>query len=125
MSGLAADPIRGLTVRRAAPEDVPGIRAFMLQVFEQDYRYGYQPQWHWDYDDLQGVYLDNPRHTLFMVVDDASGGVVGTAGIRSGGPTSSSLPRWLVERYQPPSGPPRSSGCSSTRSIAGAALRGS
>ncbi|MFN8632957.1 MAG: GNAT family N-acetyltransferase [Chloroflexota bacterium] len=74
----------------------------MLTIFEQDYGYGYQPQWHWDYDDLQGVYLDNPRHVLFVVTDDASSEIVGTAGIRSGGPKSPTLPGWLVERYQPP-----------------------
>jgi GNAT superfamily N-acetyltransferase len=39
---------------------------------------------------------------LFVVVDDSSGEIVGTAGIRAGGPTAPRLPRWLVERYQPP-----------------------
>jgi GNAT superfamily N-acetyltransferase len=74
----------------------------MLRIFEADYGYGYQPRWHWDYDDIQGVYLDNPRHVLFVVVDDLTDAIVGTAGIRAGGPTAPSLPRWLVDRYQPP-----------------------
>ena len=92
----------GLTIRPATSADVPTTRDFMLKIFEQDYGYGYQPRWHWDYDDLQGVYLDNPRHTLILAVDDATGEIVGTAAIRAGGPTAATLPRWLVERYQPP-----------------------
>ncbi|MCC6176844.1 MAG: GNAT family N-acetyltransferase [Chloroflexi bacterium] len=90
-----------ITIRRAAAEDVPAIRAFMLSIFEHDYGYGYRPQWHWDYDDLRGVYLENPRHTLILASDDATGQVVGTGAVRSGGPTSETLPSWLVERYRP------------------------
>lgn len=85
-------------VREATPDDVPAIRALMLRVFEDDYGYGYHPQWHADYDDLQGTYLDNPRHTLMLAVDGSSGEIAGMAGVRSGGPTS---PQWLAERYQP------------------------
>jgi hypothetical protein len=89
----------GLTVRPATPDDVPAVRAFMLRIFEQDYGYGYQPRWHWDYDDLIGTYIDNPRHTLILALDTDTAEIVGTAGLRSGGPTS---PAWLAERYQPP-----------------------
>jgi ribosomal protein S18 acetylase RimI-like enzyme len=88
-----------LIVRPAASEDMPAIRAFMLSIFEQDYGYGYQPQRHWDYDDLQGVYIDHPRHTLVLALDPASGEIAGTAGLRSGGPTS---PLALARQYQPP-----------------------
>lgn len=70
--------------------------------FEQHYGYRYQPQWHWDYDDLQGVYLDNPRHALILAIKPGTGDIVGTTGMRTGGPESDQLPRWLVERYQPP-----------------------
>jgi GNAT superfamily N-acetyltransferase len=94
--------VSGLIVRPARADDVPAIRAFMLGIFEQDYGYGYRPQWHWDYDDLRGVYIDHPRHTLVLAVDEATGEIVGTGGLRSGGPTSPTLPAWLVERYRPP-----------------------
>ena len=94
--------MRDLTVQTACPDDVPAIRAFMLQIFERDYGYGYQPQWHWDYDDLQRVYLEHPRHTMMLAHDVATGALVGTAGIRSGGPNAPTLPDWLVARYQPP-----------------------
>ena len=92
-------PATGLTMRPATPDDIEAVRAFMLRIFEQDYGYGYQPRWHWDYDDLQGTYIDNPRHALILALDAGSGEIVGTAGLRSGGPT---LPAWLAERYQPP-----------------------
>jgi len=102
MPGQQAHSLPGLTIRRATTDDIPAIRAFMLRIFEEDYGYGYQPRWHWDYDDVQGVYLDNPRHVLFVVEDDVSGLLVGTAGVRAGGPAAPSLPHWLVERYRPP-----------------------
>lgn len=90
------------TVREARPEDVPEIRALMLRIFESDFGYGYLPQYHWDYDDLVGTYLDNPRHVLYVAVDDASGEVVGMAGIRAGGPPRSPrVPGWLADRYDP------------------------
>jgi GNAT superfamily N-acetyltransferase len=88
----------GLAVRPATTDDVDAVRAFMLRIFEQDYGYGYQPQWHWDYDDLVGTYFENPRHALILALDTQTDEIVGTAGLRSGGPTS---PDWLAERYQP------------------------
>ncbi|MCC7369044.1 MAG: GNAT family N-acetyltransferase [Chloroflexi bacterium] len=74
----------------------------MLRIFQDDYGYGYRPEWHWDYDDLQGVYLDNPRHTLLLALEDDTGELIGMGGVRSGGPTADTLPVWLRERYQPP-----------------------
>jgi GNAT superfamily N-acetyltransferase len=73
----------------------------MLRVFNEDFGYGYLPQWHWDVDDLAGVYLGNPRHALWVAVDDA-GAVVGTAGVREGGPRCPPSPRWLADRYAGP-----------------------
>lgn len=92
---VAAD----LVIRAAEPADVASIRAFWLAIFEQDYGYGYRPAWHWDYDDVRGVYLDNPRHALWLALDGRSGALVGTAGLRAGGPRS---PAWLAARYRPP-----------------------
>lgn len=88
----------GPIVRPASPDDVPAIRAFMLRIFEEDYGYGYRPEWHWDYDDLLGTYIAPPRHTLVLALDGAGGEILGTAALRSGGPRS---PAWLAERYRP------------------------
>jgi GNAT superfamily N-acetyltransferase len=72
-----------------------------VRTFEQDFGYGFRPEFHADVDDLQGVYLDNPRHALVVAVDDESGAIVGTAGVRSGGLKPEFNPGWLVERYDP------------------------
>src|SRR5215472_3192346 len=93
--------VGGWSVRLARPEDLAQARAIMLRTFEEDFGYGYRPDYHADVDDLRGTYLDNPRHALFVAVDDASDQVVATAGIRSGGLKPQYNPAWLVERYDP------------------------
>jgi GNAT superfamily N-acetyltransferase len=90
---------RGFTVRPAAPEDLPAVRAVIFGVLERDLGYGYNPEWHADLDDAHAFYLDHPRHALWVAVDDASREIVGTGAIRSGGPTSPPHERWLTERY--------------------------
>lgn len=95
----ANGPGRGFSIRRARLEDLDQARALMLRTFDEDFGYGYRPDYHADVDDLRGVYLDNPRHVLFVAVDDASGEIIGTAGIRSGGLKEGFNPRWLVDRY--------------------------
>ena len=58
------------------------------------------PRWHHDVLDIEGAYLDDPRHLLLVAVHD--GEVVATTGVRSAGPAHPPHPRWLAERY--PSG---------------------
>ena len=76
---------RGYAVRAARSADLAAIRALMIRTFEEDFGYGYTPEFHVDVDDLQGVCLDNPRHALWVAAADRSGEIVGTAGVRSGG----------------------------------------
>lgn len=90
----------GYTVRPATPADVDGARRVMLDTFYNEFGYGYVPQWHRDVVDIQGTYLDDPRHLLLVAVHD--GEVVATTGVRSQGPHHPPHPRWLAERY--PSG---------------------
>ncbi len=89
---------RGFTARPARPDDLPQARALIMQVIQEDLGYTYNPEWHWDVDDLQGVYLDDPRHALWVVVDDAMGEIIGTDGLRRGGPKS---PPQVAARYDP------------------------
>lgn len=96
---LARGP--GYTVRPARPEDLQQARALIMQVIEQDLGYSYNPAWHWDLDNLQGVYLDHPRHALWVVIDDATGELIATGAVRSGGPKSVPDAPWLVDRYDP------------------------
>jgi GNAT superfamily N-acetyltransferase len=93
--------VSGFSIRRARPEDVPETRALMIRTFEQDFGYGYRPEYHADVDEMQAVYLDDPRHALLVAVDDGSAAIVGTAGVRSGGLKPQFNHAWLVERYDP------------------------
>lgn len=92
---------RGYAVRAARSADLAAIRALMIRTFEEDFGYGYTPEFHVDVDDLQGVCLDNPRHALWVAAADRSGEIVGTAGVRSGGLKPAFNQSWLVARYDP------------------------
>ncbi len=91
----------GFSVRAAGTGDLAAARALMLRTFEEDFGYGYTPEFHADVDDLRGVYLEHPRHALFVAVADDTGQLLGTAGIRSGGLKPAFNPPWLVARYDP------------------------
>ncbi|MFF6772087.1 GNAT family N-acetyltransferase [Streptomyces sp. NPDC012637] len=84
-------------VRHARPEDVPGARSVMLDTFYEEFGYGYVPQWHDDVMDIEGSYLEHPRHALLVAVLD--GTVVGTTAVNSRGPAHPPHPRRLAERY--------------------------
>jgi GNAT superfamily N-acetyltransferase len=92
--------VNGYSLRPAQPEDVPEARTHIFRVIAEDLGYAYNPQWHWDIDDLQGVYLDDPRQILWVVVEDATGKLVATGGVRKGGPRSAPE-QWIVDRYHP------------------------
>lgn len=87
------------TVREPRPEELAEVRALMVRVIARDYGYGYHTQWHADLDDPQGFYLDNPRQALFVAVDDATGRIVGTAGVRTLAITSPPHPPAILARY--------------------------
>ncbi|MGH2551782.1 MAG: GNAT family N-acetyltransferase [Thermomicrobiales bacterium] len=86
-------------IRFAEEQDLPGAREVMLDILTNDFGTGYIAQYHWDLDDLNGTYLENPRHALFVAVDTASGSVAATTALRQGGPKSPPHPQWLAERY--------------------------
>ncbi|HMQ34860.1 MAG TPA: GNAT family N-acetyltransferase [Chloroflexaceae bacterium] len=86
-------------VRRAEPSDLPGAHVLIWRVLAEDLRVSYNPAWHWDLDDLHGTYVSNPHHALFVAAETASGRIVGTTGVRAGGPASPPHPVWLAERY--------------------------
>src|SRR5436309_1785335 len=91
---LPADPAeRSYAVRVARPDDLPAVRALMVRTFEEDFGYGYRPDFHADVDDLQGVYLDHPRHTLLVAVAAGSGRTESRGGRRRHGGTGTLLGR--------------------------------
>ncbi|MFD4909164.1 GNAT family N-acetyltransferase [Kitasatospora purpeofusca] len=87
-------------IRHAVPEDVPGARRLILDTFYREFGYGYVPEWHADVVDLQGHYLDHPRHALLVAVRAEE--VVATTALHSTGPVHPPHPREVAERY--PSG---------------------
>lgn len=87
------------TIRLAEERDLPGAREVMLSIITNDFGTGYRAEYHWDLDDLKAVYLDNPRHALFVAVDAATGNVAATTALRQGGPKSPPHPQWLADRY--------------------------
>lgn len=89
----------GFTVREARPEDLPEAVAMIWRVLRDDMKISYDPARHADLDDPQCVYLDNPRHALFVAIDGATGEVIGTTALRADGPKSPPHPAWLAERY--------------------------
>lgn len=75
------------TIRPAQPHDCDGARSVMLDTFYREFDYGYVPAWHPDVIDIQGTYLDNPRHQLIVALSHDE--VVATAGLLSRGPAAS------------------------------------
>ena len=96
------DSGRGFTVREVTPADFAQARAVIVRVLDEDLQTGYLPQHHWDIDDIQGTYLENRRHALFVAVDHASERMIGTIAVRADGPNSPPHPSWLAERYAGP-----------------------
>jgi GNAT superfamily N-acetyltransferase len=92
----------GVRIRPVEPADFPTVREHVLRVTVEDLRSEYRPEWHWDIDDMQAVYVDNPRQALFVAIDEASGEIVGTTSVVNVGPNSPPHPAWLAERYTGP-----------------------
>ncbi|GAA3545099.1 GNAT family N-acetyltransferase [Nonomuraea rosea] len=89
--------MNGYTVTPAAPHHLEGARRVMLDTFYREFGYGYQPRWHWDVMDLEGVYLRPAGHTLIVARHGEE--VVGTTAVRAGGPKSPPHPEWLARLY--------------------------
>lgn len=79
--------ISTLVIREAtSDEDVAAAKALIARSMDEDQTYGYRADWHWDVEHLREVYGDNPRALMLVAVDGEK--VVGTCGVRVGGPSS-------------------------------------
>lgn len=87
------------TVRVPRPEELDETRALMIRVIELDYGYDHRTRWHEDVDDPAGFYLADPRQTLLVAVDDGTGRILGTAGVRVLRITSPPHPAEILDRY--------------------------
>lgn len=97
MSGERFGETEGYELRLARPADIEGARKLMFDTFYLVMGYGYVPRWHADVINIRETYLQRPDHALFVAVDDEQ--IVGTAGVRAGGPKSPPCEAWLAERY--------------------------
>ncbi len=94
--------LAGVTIREIEAGEFAAVREHILRVTREDLRSEYRPEWHWDVDDLQGVYVDHPRQALFVALDDVSGEVAGTISVVNVAPNAPPHPAWLAERYTGP-----------------------
>lgn len=99
-----------IELRSFAESDVQEVRDLMLRIFQDDFKYGYKPAYHRDYDNLATTYLHRDDSALFLattIPDDAdpqqnaSSKIIGTAGVRTGGITSRRVPQEIKRRYNP------------------------
>jgi GNAT superfamily N-acetyltransferase len=88
-----------VTIRVPSPDELEETRALMIRVIEHDYGYNYRSRWHDDVDNPAGFFLEHPRQTLLIAVDDETGQLVGTAGVRVLRITSPPHPAEILERY--------------------------
>ena len=86
------------TVTKAVATDAPDVRAFLLNIFERDYGYGYRAEWHTDLDNFSDVYVHHPRH-MMLIARRPDRPVVGTAGLRIGFPKPAAHPVAIQRRY--------------------------
>jgi GNAT superfamily N-acetyltransferase len=99
MARLNRSELDGCTTRAARPEELDEVRALMIRVIEHDYGYDYRSRWHDDVDEPKAFYLDHPRQTLLVAVDDRTGEILGTAGVRILRITSPPHPAEIIDRY--------------------------
>jgi GNAT superfamily N-acetyltransferase len=89
----------GYAIRMPRPDELDEVRALMIRVIQHDYGYDYRSRWHDDVDDPAGFYLEHPRQTLLVAVDDRTGRILGTAGVRVLRITSPPHPAEIPARY--------------------------
>lgn len=82
MNGGEAGAAPSVTVRVPRPDELAEARALMIRAIALDYGYDYRTTWHEDVDDPASFFLAHPRQTLLVAVDDGTGRIVGTAGVR-------------------------------------------
>lgn len=99
--GLRVTDRRGFTIRPINEEDISAAREVMLRSVREDIGGCYDPVTHADIDQLREQYLDPPSPGPFMLVavDDDSGEVIGTGGIRDGALKGATVPAELIDRY--------------------------
>lgn len=89
-----------MIIRELKADDVPTAREVMLRVVEEDFGDPYDPVIHADIDDMIGWYRTPSGPFMLVAIDEPTGELVGTAGIRGGELKEGLSPPHLVERYR-------------------------
>jgi GNAT superfamily N-acetyltransferase len=90
----------GYTLREVTPADLDEARSVMLRSVIEDFQAEYDPRIHADIDDLTGWYTTPAGPFMLVAVDDATGRIVGTGGVRGGALKEGLSPPYLVEKYR-------------------------
>lgn len=92
----------GFTIRPVEESDIDAARALMLRIVEEDFKDPYDPFVHADVDDIEGWYRTPPQPGPFLLVaiDDTTGELIGTCGVRAGSLKEGLSPQHLVKRYR-------------------------
>ncbi|WP_337062542.1 GNAT family N-acetyltransferase, partial [Kineococcus sp. G2] len=92
-------PPRPWSVQLLTPAAVAGAQEVVRACVAQDFGDVHDPVVHADVDDPLGRYPGTAEAFLLVAVDDATGGVLGTAGLRDGRLRPGAGPQHLVDRY--------------------------
>ena len=86
-------------VRLCNPRDIPSVQTVMMEIFNSDFKYGFNKKYHWDYDarEFEKAYLDTRGN--FMYVATVGGNVVGMGGVRMEGYRSRNLDKAFTDKY--------------------------
>jgi ribosomal protein S18 acetylase RimI-like enzyme len=69
-----------MLIRRPTISELPQIRDFMLAIIKNDFGYDFNPQWHWDIENILSTYLKSSRSILLVAFENHD--VVGTIAAR-------------------------------------------
>lgn len=66
-------------------EDISQLKVnnFLLKMIKDEYGYGFIPKYHQDIKDMETHYLEPLSNSFFLALDDVTGGIIGTLGIRA------------------------------------------
>jgi len=89
-----------MIIRELTVSDVPQAREVMLRTVREDFGDDHDPRVHADIDDMVAWYLTPAGPFMLVAEDEATGGILATAGIRGGALKEGLSPPHLVERYR-------------------------
>lgn len=64
-------------------EQIKNLQKFLFSQIEKEFGYGYVPEYHKDIKNLNDYYIVPEKNTFLIAMDESSGEIIGTIGIRS------------------------------------------